>query len=72
MDAQEDGHSTYDGRIQEKKQVEVTVLVGSMLSQRYQQHIYFKFTGLVNLDQEFRGEMWVVSGKKLFCGSQGN
>lgn len=72
MDAWEDGHSPYDGTIQEKKQVQVTGLVWCVLRQRYPQHTYLEFIRLVNLDQEFRGEMWVVSRMKLFCGSQGN
>lgn len=57
------GLSIYDGRIRKKKQVKVQV----NFSQRYQQDM--KFIRYINLDQEFRGVLWAVSGMKLFCTS---
>ena len=34
---------------------------------KYQQDM--KFIRYINLDQEFRGVLWAVSGMKLFCRS---
>lgn len=48
------------------------MLVWCMLSQRYQQNIFMEFIRLINVDQEFRGEIWAMSRMKPFFRSQGN